>query len=163
MYERSWDTNLVWLQDPHQSCRRKTKMEKRAFLSREMIDQQEVTSALLVLWRSPCDSTTVKVIPLAFRFTSTKNNVFKPEQHTLNSHRNSFESLFFGQATKGFLMLRSATDLRWPFICSNLGEGEKGAMCFQMEKHKCDCVAERKFKSSPSRSNTGEKYSSFRI
>ena len=27
-------------------------MEKRAFLLREMIDQQEVTSALLVLWRN---------------------------------------------------------------------------------------------------------------
>ena len=56
---------------------------------------------------------------------------------------------FFGQASKGFLMLRSATDLQWPFIWSNSREREKGAMCFQMEKHKCDCVTERKLNRLP--------------
>ena len=91
-------------------------MEKRAFLLREMIDQQEVTSALLVLRRSPCDSTTAKVIPLEFRFRSTKNNVFKPEQYTLNSHRNSFESLFSDRPQKVFnaqISYRSAMAFYW--------------------------------------------------
>lgn len=46
-------------------------------------------------------------------------------------------------------MLRSATDLQWPFIWSNSREREKGAMCFQMEKHKCDCVTERKLNRLP--------------
>ena len=77
-------------------------MKKRGFLLRKMIDQQEVTSALLVLWRSPSDSTTAEAIPLKFRFKSEENNVFKPEKGTLKSHRNSFESLFPGRPQNVF-------------------------------------------------------------